>query len=343
MKSRYEDENLNWIPLLILAVFLLPFVLKGVTFSYKYYLYILNMAGIYIILTVGLDLLSGFTGLMSLGHAAFLAIGAYTSAILVDQVGLPFELSLIITPVIVGLFGLVIGFPALRIKGIYLGLTTMGFGFIVKRLIIAFREWTGGSAGLHVSSASIFGYPIKNDWDNYFMIYTFSILAIIMTRRIIKSKLGRAFMAIRDSEQAAQASGINLAKYKLISFFISGMFAGFAGVLFAHTSHFISTDHFDITLSIFFIVMVLIGGIGSIYGAVLGTLFVVLMENMFIPLFKDALSQYVNLHAGDFQAFIFGLIMLIFIIFQPLGLYGMWLKMRIYWKIFPFNPRKRFT
>ena len=342
MKGRYEDENLKWIPVLILAVFILPFILKGVTFSYKYYLYILNMAGIYMILTVGLDLLSGFTGLMSLGHAAFLAIGAYTSAILVDQAGLPFELSLIITPIIVGLFGFVIGFPALRIEGLYLGLTTLGFGFIVKRLIIAFRDWTGGSAGLHVSKASIFGFTANNDWDNYFMIYTFSILAIIVSRRIIKSKLGRAFMAIRDSEQAAQASGINLAKYKMLSFFISGMFAGFAGVLFAHTNHFISTDHFDILLSIFFIVMVLVGGMGSIYGAVLGTLFIVLMENLLIPLFEDSISNYIHLEAGDFHAFIFGLILLLFIIFQPLGLYGMWLKMRMYWKLFPFNPRKRF-
>ena len=180
IKGRYDDENLKWIPVLILAVYLFPFMLKGITFSYKYYLYVLNIAGIYMILTVGLDLLSGFTGLMSLGHAAFLAIGAYTSAILVDQVGIPFELSLIITPIIVGFFGLVIGFPALRIEGLYLGLTTMGFGFIVKRLIIALREWTGGSAGLHVSSASIFGITISNDWDNYFMIYTFAILAIII-------------------------------------------------------------------------------------------------------------------------------------------------------------------
>jgi len=234
MKGRYQDENLKWIPILIIAIYLFPFLIKNATFSYKYYLYILNMAGIYIILTVGLDLLSGFTGLMSLGHAAFLAIGAYTSAILVDQVGLPFELSLIITPLIVGIFGFLIGFPALRIEGMYLGLTTMGFGFIVKRLIIALREWTGGSAGLQVSKASFFGISIKNDWDNYFLIYTFVILAVIIARRIVQSKLGRAFMAIRDSEQAAQASGINLAKYKMLSFFISGLFAGFAGVLFAY-------------------------------------------------------------------------------------------------------------
>jgi len=343
IKGRYDEENLKWVPLIIVAVFALPFLLKSATFSYKYYLYVLNMAGIYIILTVGLDLLSGFTGLISLGHAAFLAIGAYTSAILVDQVGLPFELSLIITPVIVGFFGLIIGFPALRIEGMYLGLTTMGFGFIVKRMIIALRDWTGGSGGLQVSDATLLGFSIQSDWDNYFFIFTFVILAVVSARRIIHSKLGRAFMAIRDSEHAAEASGVNIAKYKLIAFFISGMFAGFAGVLFAHTANFISTDHFDILLSIYFIVMVLVGGMGSIYGAVLGTLFIVLMENLFIPLLEESLSQIIPTVAGDIQAFIFGFIMLLFIIFQPLGLYGMWLKIRIYWKIFPFNPRKRFT
>ncbi len=343
MKGRYDDINLKWIPILIIVIYLFPILLKSTTFSYKYYLYILNMAGIYIILTVGLDLLSGFTGLISLGHAAFLAVGAYASAILVDQVGLPFELSLLITPIIVGFFGFIIGFPALRIEGMYLGLTTMGFGFIVKRLIIALQEWTGGSAGLQVSKASLFGFTMKNDWDNYFMIYTFVILAVITARRIIQSKLGRAFMAIRDSEQSAQVSGINLAKYKMMSFFISGMFAGFAGVLFAHTNHFISTDHFDILLSIFFIVMVLVGGVGSIYGAVLGTLFIVLMENLFIPFFEDGLAQIIHIESSEFHVLIFGLIMLLFIIFQPQGLYGMWLKMRIYWKLFPFNPKKRFT
>lgn len=343
MKGRYEKENLLWIPVLIGFVFLLPFLLKSATYSYKYYLFVLNIAGIYIILAVGLDLLSGYTGLISLGHAAFLAIGAYTSAILVDQAGLPFMMSLIISPLIAGLFGLVIGFPALRITGMYLGLTTMGFGFIVKRLIISLREWTHGAGGLEVSSPVLFGYTIKSDWDNYYLIFTFAILAVVLGRRIAKSKIGRAFMAIRDSEQAAEASGIHLAKYKMLAFFISGLFAGFAGVLFAHTNHFISTDHFDMMLSIYFIIMVLVGGVSSIYGAVLGTLFIVLLDNLFVPMLEDWIHGYLNTNTGDIQSLIFGLIMFLFIIFQPFGLYGMWLKIRIYWRIFPFNPRKRFT
>ncbi len=343
MKDRYEDENLHWIPVLIALVVLLPFIIQGLTYSYKYYLFVLNIAGIYIILTVGLDLLSGYTGLISLGHAAFLAIGAYTSAILVDQFGTPFFLSMIISPLIAGLFGLVFGFPALRITGMYLGLTTMGFGFIVKRLIIALRGWTHGSGGLDVSYPVIFGYTIRTDWDNYYLIYFFAVLAIVAGRRIGKSKIGRAFMAIRDSEQAAEASSVNLAKYKMLAFFISGLFAGFAGVLFAHTNHFISTDHFDMLLSIYFIIMVLVGGVSSIYGAVLGTLFIVLLDNLFVPLLEDWIHVFFNTETGDIQSLIFGLVMFLFIIFQPMGLYGMWLKMRIYWKLFPFNPRKRFT
>jgi branched-chain amino acid transport system permease protein len=292
---------------------------------------------------VGLDILSGYTGLISLGHAGFMAIGAYSSAILVDQVGLPFGLSLIISPIIAGLFGFIIGFPALRISGMYLGLTTMGFGFIIRRLIIALREWTQGSGGLVVSSPELFGFTIKGDWANYFLVWTFALLTIVASRRMMKSKIGRAFMAIRDSEQAAQASGINLAQYKMMSFFISGVFAGLAGVLMAHTNHFISTDHFDNMLSIYFIIMVLVGGMGSIYGAVLGTIFIVFLENLIVPVVEGWLHAMFQNEAGDIESLIFGLIMFLFIIFQPTGLYGMWLKIRIYWKLFPFNPKQRFT
>ena len=343
IKGRYDDENLKWIPLLIGLVLLIPFALKGMTFSYKYYIYILNTIGIYIILTVGLDLISGYAGLISLGHAAFMAIGAYTSAILVDQAGLPFMFSLILSPLIAGCFGFIIGFPALRVSGMYLGLTTMGFGFIIRRLIIALREWTQGSAGLVVSPPNIFGFTIKGDWANYFLVWTLAVLVIIGARRIVKSKIGRALMAIRDSEQAAEASGINLAKYKMFSFFISGSLAGLSGVLMAHTNHFISTDHFDSMLSIYFIIMVLVGGAGTVYGAVLGTIFIVLLDNLFVPELETLLHTLFSIESGEMESFIFGLVMFLFIIFQPSGLYGMWLKMRIYWKLFPFNPKQRFT
>ena len=342
MKGRYNDESRWWIPALLLCVLVLPFPLQSVTSAHRYYLYVLNVAGIYMILTVGLDLLSGYTGLISLGQAAFLAIGAYASAILVDQLGVPFAASLFLSPLIAGLAGLVIGFPALRISGMYLALTTMGFGFIVHRLIIALRTWTQGAGGLAVSPPELFGYVLKSDTESYYLIYTFVVLAVIGGRRMARSKIGRAFTAIRDSEPAAEAAGINLSKYKLLSFFVSGWFAGLAGVLFAHTSRFVSTDHFSMLLSISFIVMVLVGGVGSIYGAVLGTLFIVLLDNLFVPQAKDWIAGFIKVEVGEVQALLFGLTMFLFILFQPQGLYGMWLKIRIYWKLFPFNPKKRF-
>jgi len=342
MKGRYDDENLYWIPVLLLGVVALPFVLESVAAGHRYYLYVLNLAGIYMILTVGLDLLSGYAGLISLGQAAFLAIGAYASAILVDQLGVPFALSLVLSPIIAGLAGFVIGFPALRISGMYLALTTMGFGFIVHRLIIALRAWTQGAGGLQVSPPELFGCALVKPWQHYFLIYAFAALAIVGGRRLAHSKIGRAFTAIRDSEPAAEAAGINLARYKMGAFFISGWLAGLAGVLFAHTSRFVSTDHFSILLSISFIVMVLVGGVGSIYGAALGTLFIVLLDNLLVPQLKDWMQGFVTVETGEVQALLFGLTMFLVILFQPLGLYGMWLKIRIYWKLFPFNPKKRF-
>ncbi|MFQ6606290.1 MAG: branched-chain amino acid ABC transporter permease [Fidelibacterota bacterium] len=343
VKGRYEEERLVWIPILLLLFLVLPFVLRGTTISFRYYLYVLNLAGIYTILVIGLDLLSGYTGLISLGHAAFFAIGAYTSALLVDQAGVPFGWSLVITPIISGLSGFIIGFPALRVSGMYLGLTTMGFGFIVTRLIIAFRRWTGGASGLEVSSPVLFGHRFQGYWENYYLILASVVLAVVVARRIVRSKIGRAFMAVRDLDETAAAVGVNLAFYKMLSFFISGVYAGFAGVLFAHTTHFITTDHFNILLSIYFIVMVLVGGMGSVYGAVVGTLFIVLLDNLFVPLVKDWLGLVMHAEAGDLQALMFGLIMLLMIIFQPQGIYGMWLKVRLYWRLFPFNPRKRLT
>jgi branched-chain amino acid transport system permease protein len=194
-----------------------------------------------------------------------------------------------------------------------------------------------------VSKPVLFGFTFANDWDNYFLIYAFVILVIVLSRRVVQSKVGRALMAIRDSERAAEAAGVDLTRYKLFAFFISAVLAGLAGVLFAHTMRFISTDHFDILLSIYFVIMGLVGGLGSIYGAVLGTVFIVLLDFLFIPLFKDWLALFFSIEVADIQSLIFGLIMFLFIIFQPMGLYGMWLKLRIYWKLFPFNPRKKFT
>ncbi|HIA85851.1 MAG TPA: branched-chain amino acid ABC transporter permease [Candidatus Marinimicrobia bacterium] len=333
MKRRYADEKIWWIPLVIGVTFLIPLGLDS------YFTYVFNLAGIAIIVAVGLDLLSGYTGLISLGHAAFMAVGAYTSAVLVAQFDWPFLLSVLAAGVIAMLAGVILGFPALRLSGLYLAIVTMGFGVIVHRIIIELHVWTGGSDGMPVPAAQIFGVEITSDRSQYYLIYMFAIFMTVVAKRLTATKMGRALVAIRDSEEAAQSSGIHLGRYKIFIFAVSAFYAGVGGALYAHTIRFITTDYFNILLSIQFLVMIIVGGIGSIYGAVLGALFITFLPE-FIRVVKDFLPPDVA-QFNDLQAISFGLVMLFFILFEPLGIYRRWLKIRIYWKLFPFNPKQR--
>ena len=333
MKSRYKDENLLWVPFLIGIILLLPLGMN------TYFTYVFNLAGIAIIVAVGLDLLSGFTGLISLGHAAFMAVGAYTSAVLTTHFDWPFLGGVAAAGMMALITGVILGFPALRLSGLYLAIATMGFGVIVHLIILELDVWTGGSNGMAVSPPIFFGKRFIYDWQHYYVVFLMTILLVILARRISRTKIGRAFVAIRDSEEAAQASGINLAKYKIFAFAISAFYAGIAGALFAHTQRYITTDYFSILLSIQFLVMVIVGGVGSIYGAVLGALFITFLPE-FIRVVKDFLPSDMA-QFNDLQAISFGLVMLFFILFEPLGLYHRWQKIRIYWKLFPFNPRQK--
>ena len=333
MKRRYADEKTWWIPLVIGVTLLIPLGLDS------YFTYIFNLAGIAIIVAVGLDLLSGYTGLISLGHAAFMAVGAYASAVLVAQFDWPFILSVPAAGLIALIAGVILGFPALRLSGLYLAIVTMGFGVIVHRIIIELHVWTGGSDGMHVPVAQLFGMEMSTDRSQYYLIYVFAILMTVSAKRLTTTKIGRAMAAIRDSEEAAQSSGIHLGRYKVLIFAVSAFYAGVGGALYAHTTRFITTDYFNILLSIQFLVMVIVGGIGSIYGAVLGALFITFLPEL-IRVAKDFLPPDVA-QFNDLQAILFGLVMLFFILFEPLGLYRRWQKIRIYWKMFPFNPKQR--
>ncbi|MFQ6607147.1 MAG: branched-chain amino acid ABC transporter permease [Fidelibacterota bacterium] len=333
MKDRYADERIWWIPLVIGITLLLP---KGLD---SYFTYVFNLAGIAIIVAVGLDLLSGYTGLISLGHAAFMAVGAYTSAVLMVHFGWPFILSVPAAGLVALLAGVALGFPALRISGLYLAIVTMGFGVVVHRIIIELQVWTGGSDGMPVPAAEILGAEITSDRSLYYLIYANAIILIMVAKKLMATKIGRALVAIRDSEEAAQTAGIHLARYKVLIFAVSAFYAGIGGALYAHTIRFITTDYFSILLSIQFLVMVIVGGIGSIYGAVLGALFITFLPEL-IRVIKDFLPPGIA-QFNDLQAISFGLVMLFFILFEPLGLYRRWLKIKVYWRLFPFNPKQR--
>ena len=255
MKRRYADEKTWWIPLVIGVTLLIPLGLDS------YFTYIFNLAGIAIIVAVGLDLLSGYTGLISLGHAAFMAVGAYASAVLVAQFDWPFLLSVPAAGLIALIAGVILGFPALRLSGLYLAIVTMGFGVIVHRIIIELHVWTGGSDGMPVPAAQILGVELTSDRSLYYLIYMVVIFMTVVAKRLTATKIGRAMAAIRDSEEAAQSSGIHLGRYKVLVFAVSAFYAGVGGALYAHTIRFITTDYFNILLSIQFLVMVIVGGL----------------------------------------------------------------------------------
>jgi branched-chain amino acid transport system permease protein len=284
-------------------------------------------------------LLSGYTGLFSLGHAAFLGVGAYTEAVL-SNAGWPFPVSFALAALISAATGVVVGLPALRVKGIYLAIATLAFGFIVVEVFARWESVTGGNAGTHLKAPRIFDWAADTDVSFYFICLAVTVGATLVILNLLRSPTGRAFVAIRDSEISAQSMGIHLARYKTLSFAISAALAGVAGALYAHKLKFISPDQFEILQSIDLVLMIVVGGIGSVHGAFLGAIFLITMPQA-IALAKDYLPAAVG-QAPGLQGTIYGLVLIAIVLFEPLGLYGRWLKVRTYFQIFPFYRKGMF-
>ena len=294
---------------------------------------------IYCIIGLGLMLLIGFTGQISLGHAAFLAVGAYTEALLQSK-GIPFAGSLIGAALLSGVAGLIVGVPALRLKGIYLAIATMAFGFIVEEVVTRWEHVTGGNSGKQLAQIDLFGFPINNDTRFYYLCLALVVIILLGMINLMRSSTGRAFVAIRDSEISAQSMGIHLARYKTISFAISAALTGVAGALYAHKLQFISPEQFNLLVSIEMATLVFIGGLGSFHGAIFGAAFIIALPQV-IVFMKDYLPQAVAQQTG-LQPTIFGLILIAFLLFEPLGIYGRWVKIRTYFSLFPFYRRGMF-
>jgi branched-chain amino acid transport system permease protein len=305
----------------------------------EYWLAQLTFVLIYAVVGLGLMLLAGFTGLFSLGHAAFLGVGAYTQAVL-SNAGWPFPLSLAVAGSLSAAVGVVVGLPALRVKGIYLGIATLSFGFIVEEVLARWESLTGGNAGLHVKAPSLFSWKLDSGEEFYFLCLGVAVLSTLAVVNLLRSPTGRAFVAIRDSEISAQSMGIHLARYKTLSFALSAALAGLGGALYAHKIQFLSPDQFNIVQSIDLLLMVVIGGLGSVHGAFLGAIFLITMPQL-IALGKDALPAAIG-QAPGLQAVVYGVVLIVFVLFEPLGLYGRWLKVRTFFAMFPFYRRGMF-
>jgi len=365
-KTDYEDDIRLFphsgyvVTYAVLFAFLLaaPFVLSSYLVSQLVFVCIYATVG------VGLMILTGFTGQASLGHAAFLAIGAYTTAYL-QQLGVPFYVYFIAAGLLTGVIGAMVGFPALRLQGIYLVIATISFAFIIEEVLARWEHVTNGNEGMRVRPIQLFGSSIPRDGPIfYYMCLGLLILVILGTLNLMRSPTGRAFVAIRDSETAAKSMGINISLYKVKSFAISAAITGLAGCLFAHKLTFISPEMFTLQLSIEFIMVIIIGGILSLHGAVLGAIFIVMVDP-FLTFLKDdipgvlaglaatfgagaeqAASVQKNVaavaSANGLKGAIYGLIIILFILFEPYGLYGRWLKIKLFFQLFPLYKRATF-
>jgi len=333
-KTRYQRDidifkhngQRFWFGLLIVATLAAPLVLD------TFYLGESSMVLIYAIAGIGLMLLVGYTGLVSLGHAAFLAIGAYTHAILLTH-GVPFPLALIIAGIFSGLIGAIVGLPAMRMTGIYLAIATLAFAIIVEHSIGHMKGLTGGFRGMAVARPEMFGIDLGSAVPFYFVCLFVLFACLLIAINLLRSPIGRAMIGIRDSEISAQSMGIDLARTTSLAFAISAAFAGLAGGLFAHKLGYLSPDAFTLLLSIQLLLMVVVGGLGSLHGVIFGAIFIGILPQG-IAIMRDSLPPAISQIAG-LEPGLFGLILVLFLIFEPLGIYGRWRKIRSFFEEFP--------
>jgi branched-chain amino acid transport system permease protein len=345
-RDYYEDVQffrsgvtLFWFIVLIAFLALFPFLFKN------YYVYVANYMAINVIVAIGLNLLVGYTGQISLGHSGFFAIGAYGTLALMSKVGLPFVIALPAAALATALFGFLIGLPALRLEGPYLSIATLGFGLTITR-VIGRIEFFGGRQGLHAPELTIGPWHLNTDRDFYYLLITITVILTVAARNIIKTKVGRAFLAIRDADIAAETMGVNLMYYKTLAFAVSAFYTGIAGGLYAFVLRFIEPELFGLFMSILFLAMVVVGGLGSIFGAIAGACLLSYMDlelrNIlsvpYVGLWLEALSKsYFSITGvSNIQFILYGLIMVLIMIFEPLGLYGFWIRTKIYWRTWPF-------
>ncbi|BAT61378.1 autoinducer 2 import system permease protein LsrC [Variibacter gotjawalensis] len=342
---------------LLLVLVALPFVVSSYIQSQMVFVII------YAIVGVGLMVLTGFTGQGSLGHAAFLAIGAYTTAYMQAK-GFGFVAYFPLAGILTAIIGAIVGFPALRLHGIYLLIATISFGFIVEEILARWESVTHGNEGMRVRALDILGWTIPRDSaEFYYLCLAVLALTIIAVLNLMRSPTGRAFIAIRDSETAAQSMGIDTAAYKVKAFAISAGIAGLAGSLFAHKMSFISPEMFTLLLSIEFIMVIIIGGMFGLHGAILGAMFIVMVDPLLVALKDDfpgvvgGILQTVTsadtaraaegrvasfFSLAGLKGALYGLIIILFIQFEPAGLYGRWLKIKAYFQLFPLYKRATF-
>ncbi len=308
--------------------------------------YLLSIAiqiGIFAIAALGLNVLVGFTGQISIGHAAFFLFGAFTSAYISNNLPIPVFFAIPLAGVVTALVGLIFGVPAARLKGLYLVIATLAAQYILLDFFSRADWFSGGSVPASANPFSIFGYTLRGDRQYFYVVLAYMVISYLLVTNLMRTRDGRALVAIRDHYLSAEIMGINLTKYRTLSFGLAAFFAGIAGALYAHCQLVVSQEGFGIERSVLFLAMVIIGGTGSVMGTLMGTAFVVLlpesMEWLSAWLKGGAIDKALQLNNNItfLREIAIGLIIIGFLMFEPDGLAHRWRQIKAYWKLYPFS------
>jgi branched-chain amino acid transport system permease protein len=322
-----------WMGIAAVAALVFPFV------AGDYLLYLANLMAVLALGALGLNILIGFTGQISLGHAAFMGVGAYATAILASRFGVPFWLSIPAGGALATGAGMVVGAPSLRIKGLYLAIATLSAQVIFEWIFTNWTSVTGGIRGLNVAPASIAGFRLDTDERMYFLIVGVTVVHFLLATNLRRSRWGRAFVAVRDRDVAAEIVGVNLFRTKILAFMVSSYYAGIAGGLWVYFTKVVTPETFPLSLSIQFLAIVIVGGLGSIKGTVYGTVFMTLVPEMLKAVTGLARVVWPTAQSYLFplRDVVFGLLIVVFLIFEPHGLAEVWNRIKRFFSLWPFE------
>ncbi|USG62473.1 branched-chain amino acid ABC transporter permease [Sneathiella marina] len=324
----------HWIGILLLILVTFPILASN------YFLALAITVFIAAIGAIGLNLLTGVTGLISLGQAGFLAAGCYTTGLLITDYSWPPELALLASGVMAALLSLVVGIPSLRLKGLYLAITTMAFSFIITHFLLYAEDITHGPYGVRIENLDFLGLDLSSPAQLYYLALAITVLTAVAALNILRSRVGRAFTAIRDHDIAARMMGISLTRYKLIAFVVSSFIVGIAGGLMAFQFQFINVDLFNLLLSVEALAMIIVGGLGSVPGAILGAIFIVLLPEAtreVIDLLPSGITDLLSTYIYELRGLLTGLAIIIMLRLKPHGLIGLWQDVKRYWTHWPLS------
>jgi branched-chain amino acid transport system permease protein len=345
LKATYEaDMALYPLPIARYAVGLMAvlFFLVIPFGVHDYYLSICNLVWIAVIGAIGLNILVGYTGQVSIGHGAFMSVGAYTAANLATRLDSPWPINLLAGGLMAAAIGAIVGIPSLRIKGLYLAIATLAGQLIIEWTINHVTFISGGvQASISVPRPRLGGMVLSTQRDMYYFLLFFVVLAIVGTLNLMRSRVGRAFIAIRDHDIAAEIIGIDIFRYKLLAFAISSFYAGVTGVLYTYFLGIANYEQFQLGVSIDYLAMIIIGGLGSVLGSIFGAIFVTLLP-IVIRLWMEAFGgmffapQTVLNLIPNLRLMLFGALIVVFLIVEPDGLNRLWRNIRNYFRVWPF-------